>query len=157
MKHVFSLFLVLVSFLAISQTAWTATPSGVLSFKEGKLSIFASFIKSPTMDEDSVLALEAIDLSSRQPAVFTDKIDVELWMPSMGHGSSPTQVVPMMDSDARPLAGMYLVTNVFFIMPGDWEVRVTLTDSQGRVETRSFPVRIAGEGHDHHRPSSLLF
>lgn len=45
------------------------------------------------------------------------KPEVILFMPSMGHGSSKTTV---------EFAGenSFLVTRVFFIMPGDWEIRV---------------------------------
>lgn len=39
-----------------------------------------------------------------------------LWMPSMGHGSSPTTVI-------RIDVGTYRASNVFFIMPGEWELR----------------------------------
>ena len=39
-----------------------------------------------------------------------------LWMPSMGHGSSPTTVT-------RIDVGTYRASNVFFIMPGEWEFR----------------------------------
>ncbi len=39
-----------------------------------------------------------------------------LWMPSMGHGSVPT-AVDQVD------IGSYRATNVFFIMPGEWELK----------------------------------
>lgn len=41
---------------------------------------------------------------------------VVLWMPSMGHGSSPTQV-------DRLDTGTYRASNVYFVMPGQWEIR----------------------------------
>lgn len=44
-------------------------------------------------------------------------LNVILWMPSMGHGSVPVKV-------ERLSAGVYRVSNVYFIMPGDWEVQV---------------------------------
>lgn len=44
-----------------------------------------------------------------------------LWMPSMGHGSSPTTVT-------RLDVGTYRVSNVFFIMPGKWEMRFQIKD-----------------------------
>lgn len=39
-----------------------------------------------------------------------------LWMPSMGHGSTPTTVT-------RLDVGTFRATNVFFIMPGEWQMR----------------------------------
>ena len=50
---------------------------------------------------------------------FDGTAAVQLWMPSMGHGSSPVTVT----SVAR---GHYSVTRVYFIMPGDWDVRVQI-------------------------------
>lgn len=42
---------------------------------------------------------------------------VVLWMPSMGHGSSPVTV-------ERISKGTYRASKVFFTMPGDWEIRI---------------------------------
>lgn len=39
-----------------------------------------------------------------------------LWMSSMGHGSTPTQT-------SRVDVGTYRASNVFFIMPGDWQLK----------------------------------
>lgn len=70
--------------------------------------------------------------------VFTDlSLDPEvyLWMPSMGHGSVPTSVVKL-DT------GTYLVSNIYFIMPGDWEIRVQIkseSHSESQLSEVSFP------------------
>ena len=53
-----------------------------------------------------------------QSVVLTDlpgDVNVLLWMPGMGHGSSPTKV-------QRLDVGTYRVTQVFFVMPGEWEI-----------------------------------
>ncbi len=42
--------------------------------------------------------------------------EVQLWMPSMGHGSTPAQVTQLD-------VGTYRAENVFFIMPGEWDIR----------------------------------
>lgn len=46
---------------------------------------------------------------------------VVLWMPSMGHGSVPTQTI-------RVDTGTYRATNVFFIMPGEWEIKFQIKE-----------------------------
>ncbi|UYL07776.1 FixH family protein [Bdellovibrio sp. SKB1291214] len=46
-------------------------------------------------------------------------LSVVLWMPSMGHGSSPVTI-------EKIETGTYRVRRVYFIMPGDWEVRFFL-------------------------------
>jgi hypothetical protein len=55
----------------------------------------------------------------------SEQLHVFLWMPSMGHGSSPvtlTKIAP----------GEYDVTNVYFIMGGKWQVKFQLI-SNGKV------------------------
>lgn len=42
---------------------------------------------------------------------------VTLWMPSMGHGSLPTRI-------RKVDVGSWLIENIFFTMPGDWEIRL---------------------------------
>lgn len=44
---------------------------------------------------------------------------VILWMPSMGHGSTPTQT-------ERLDVGTYRAKNVFFIMPGEWDIEIQI-------------------------------
>lgn len=46
-------------------------------------------------------------------------VDAVMWMPSMGHGSWQTAIT-------SSEAGVFQVTNVFFIMTGDWEIQVQL-------------------------------
>lgn len=48
---------------------------------------------------------------------------VVLWMPSMGHGSSPVTV-------ERLGTGLYRATAVFFSMKGDWEIRFQTSSEQ---------------------------
>ncbi|MBL7542438.1 MAG: hypothetical protein JNL11_01410 [Bdellovibrionaceae bacterium] len=52
--------------------------------------------------------------------------EVVLWMPSMGHGSTPTKI-------ERLDVGTYRVGNVFFIMPGAWEIRFQVKDESKAI------------------------
>lgn len=52
---------------------------------------------------------------------------VLLWMPTMGHGSTPVTITLIED-------GVYSVTNVKFIMGGPWDIRYQLKDGQTVVE-----------------------
>ena len=49
----------------------------------------------------------------------TSVLSVVLWMPSMGHGSSPVTIEKL-----EP--GVYRIRRVYFIMPGEWEIRTFL-------------------------------
>lgn len=48
---------------------------------------------------------------------------VILWMPAMGHGSSPTTV-------ERIDVGTYRVTGVYFVMPGEWQIRFQVREGE---------------------------
>ena len=61
------------------------------------------------------------------PVQVTEVPRVVLWMPSMGHGSTPT-VVEAVD------VGSFRVNNVFFVMPGDWEVRFQVRADDGELD-----------------------
>lgn len=50
---------------------------------------------------------------------LSDNPKIKLWMPSMNHGSTPVTV-------NRVGVGTYEVTNVFFIMPGQWEILIKI-------------------------------
>ncbi len=50
-------------------------------------------------------------------------LKIVLWMPSMGHGSSPVTVEKLS-------TGLYRAKNVFFSMKGDWEIRFQTSSDQ---------------------------
>lgn len=121
--------------------------AGHLVFKNKTVHIHVSFSEKPAVGKPAALKLETKTAGTHEALVLTDKIEVILWMPSMGHGSAPTQVQRATDSLGQILNGVYDVKNVFFIMDGDWEVRVVLTDSEGRQEMKSFMVKLADSSH----------
>lgn len=127
-----------------------------LSYKNNTLHIHATFPVAPVVGEESFLVLEARDAQTHQVTEVTDQVKVALWMPSMGHGSSPTRVERAVDADGNVVPGTFTVRNVFFIMAGEWEVRVTLTNASGNKETKSFEVTLGsgsdngGHGGHHH-------
>jgi len=53
-------------------------------------------------------------------------LEAKLWMPSMGHGSAPTQLVPLAADCLR-------IDHISFFMPGAWEIRVRYADGDGAV------------------------
>lgn len=67
-----------------------------------------------------VVRANALD-DSPIPVDLTSIPALILWMPSMGHGSSPT-TVEQVDT------GSYRAKNVFFIMPGEWELKFQVKD-----------------------------
>lgn len=65
---------------------------------------------------------------------------VVLWMPSMGHGSSPTRVEPLLDTTGNPAVGQYWVKQVYFSMGGDWDIRLQLKNGSQVVSQVILPV-----------------
>lgn len=53
-------------------------------------------------------------------------VGVVLWMPSMDHGSSPVTV-------ERKGRGLYLATDVYFVMGGEWDIIVQLLQGEEEV------------------------
>jgi hypothetical protein len=59
----------------------------------------------------------------------TNEPYILLWMPSMGHGSSPVKM-------ERTDVGRFKASEIFFIMPGPWEIRYQLKDGSNVVEEK---------------------
>ena len=132
-----------------TQRSHAAALAGHLPFWNDALHIHATFPTAPAVGVDSVLVLEAREAATHKIIDITDDVAVVLWMPSMGHGSAPTQVERAVDAKGDIVPGVFNVKNVYFTMGGDWEVRVILTNQKGQSETASFNVKVAGSGGGH--------
>lgn len=139
-------------FVEASPSSPSSAPAAELLFKKDSLLLRATFPAPPVVGQESLLVLSAFDSKTLQAVEIVDVVDVVLWMPSMGHGSAPTRVERGLNSRGNVETGVFNVKNVHFIMEGDWEVRVTLTDVSGLKETASFPITLAADGHGGHRP-----
>lgn len=96
-----------------------------------KLKVGMRWIKKQT-DEDAGLfqllfwretgdAAKPYELTSPTQEIF-----VKLWMPDHGHGSTPVKVTAAVGTDGKTLPGIFDCSNVYFSMPGKWEIRVFL-------------------------------
>ena len=52
-----------------------------------------------------------------------------LWMPGMGHGSSPVRI-------ERVDVGRYFASEIFFIMTGEWDIHFQLKSGSVVVEEK---------------------
>jgi hypothetical protein len=66
----------------------------------------------------------------------------KLWMPSMGHGSAPVTLVSARGAGGEIIPGVYMGSNVNFIMPGAWQVKVQLKQGATIVEEAILNVQI---------------
>jgi hypothetical protein len=60
-------------------------------------------------------------------------------MPSMGHGSSPIQVTSQE-------IGIFLLEDIFFIMPGEWTLNIELKSGSQVLEQANLPISLSGAG-----------
>ena len=57
------------------------------------------------------------------------EIRAYLWMPSMNHGSSPIKVINLGN-------GFIRLETIYFIMPGDWELRLEIKSQDGVLQSK---------------------
>jgi hypothetical protein len=117
-----------------------------LPFAAGEVVALANWESGPHKGSESVLRLKWADKSGT-PIAAPGAFKVVLWMPSMNHGSSPTLVQPAVDQQGKEIPGEFLVSRVYFTMGGEWEVRLSLQQPGGGLETRTFTLVLGGRGH----------
>lgn len=85
----------------------------------------------PTAQSQGSLIFKTYRLNNLdQTPVETDlaqRPEVILWMPSMGHGSTPTQTT-------RLDVGTYRTSQVYFVMPGEWDIRFQVKNGSEVVD-----------------------
>lgn len=93
------------------------------TFKKSAMCLSWYWEKKPTNSVAGSLIFKTFRLNSFDQSPIEQDLgvipQVILWMPGMGHGSTPTQTYQL-DT------GTYRVTDVFFIMPGEWDIRFQL-------------------------------
>lgn len=91
-----------------------------VAFKNSEYCLTWGWLTPPTEKTEGELAFKVYRKNLWDDSVvledLSDEVELVLWMPSMGHGSTPTRI-------ERKDVGTYLALKVFFIMPGDWELR----------------------------------
>ena len=121
-----------ISSSAFAQTA--DTRSAALKFQEGHLKAELTWVSpAPVTGPESKLQVQWLN-ENDEPVDIDGDFKVLLWMPAMGHGSSPTKV------GKQSGVGSYLVNKIYFTMPGEWEVRLTLRLKDQNPETQALPV-----------------
>ena len=92
--------------------------------------------KLPTEDDRGVFRLQFYRMDD--PGVLIEPAlapSVQLWMPSMGHGSAPVQIQKISD-------GVYQVSEVYFVMSGDWDIRVQQKNGKNVLDQVVFPFHV---------------
>ncbi|MBC7457388.1 MAG: hypothetical protein H7235_03860 [Bdellovibrionaceae bacterium] len=94
-------------------------------FAQSQVCVSWYWEKKPTSSDIGSLIFKTFRLNTfDHTAIELNTVSVpqvQLWMPGMGHGSTPTHVTQLD-------VGTYRAENVFFIMPGEWDMRFQIKD-----------------------------
>ena|GEM_PF-655190 len=104
-----------------------------LSLNSG-IQISPYWASGPTIASESKISFLILDKDSRPINEQLD-IRVKLWMPTMGHGSFPVTI-------KYHGLGLYQATDVFFTMPGYWDIHFQLFENGVFVEELKWPLEL---------------
>lgn len=111
-------------------------PSCQAKFQSGH-TIYFQWEKMPTEEETGsfIISIFRPNLSDVSPVLEDyDPLEIVLWMPSMGHGSSPVVV-------EKIGLGTYRASEVFFTMRGEWEIRAQKKNGTEIIDQAILPLR----------------
>jgi hypothetical protein len=133
----------LFSLLLTAATALAAQAPVSLEFARGAVHAHCQFTAGPQTPDESRMKITWMNATNSKPADPPGVFAVDLFMPGMGHGSSPTQIKKVADAT-------YEISNMFFVMGGKWQVNVTLNSTDGTKETKTIDVDVPGSMAHHH-------
>jgi len=86
-------------------------------FPKIQIGFSMDWIVSPALDE-----LSSFELKLERELTPSQHLNVYLWMPEMGHGSSPVEVQQINSTN-------YIFSELAFIMPGLWVLHVEVLEN----------------------------
>lgn len=105
-------------------------------FSSENLCLKTQWTQKPTESTYGEMILSFVDRSDpSRPVDPVAEPVIVLWMPSMGHGSSPVKI-------ERLDVGKFRASEIFFIMPGPWDIRYQLKNGSQIVEEKIQKVTI---------------
>lgn len=107
-----------------NQGLGTPSEECTLRFPNTQTCVQAQWAQAPSTARAGELVLTL----SRQ---FAGGLTALLWMPSMGHGSAPIKIETLGPHQ-------YRLSNLYFVMPGDWDVRLYLKNEMGEIVDQVF-------------------
>ena len=119
-KRICNIILILLALLML------AFSSKQIDTEQGYYIVTIDFLTNPVKVGNNNMKLIINDKKSKKPVEKKLQIEVVPWMPAHEH---TTREIPVVNSKGR---GNYLIENLNFSMPGDWEVYVKII--RGRKE-----------------------
>lgn len=115
---------------------------GDLIFSDGAVHAVLTWEAGPQVGRESILRLDFLDGATHGAVALEGTLGVQLFMPAMGHGSSPTTVSPVLSASGAPLDGAFRISRMYFTMRGAWEVRVIIQATNGARETQVVQINL---------------
>ena len=138
MKSIIVAMLALFSSFTLANEESNSSLSHLLYFEQMDVYAYVVFDEAPTLQKNSPMILELKDHLLNEVNYDDYSINVVLWLPSSERGTFPTKLIHQLDENGEVISGKYLVDNVWFNQPGEWEVRIYVTNFEGETEIRSF-------------------
>lgn len=91
-------------------------------FTNEQLGFSVNWIISPTLDE-----LSSFEFKLERSLKSNQNLNVYIWMPEMGHGSSPIEMKQLNSTD-------YIFNEIAFIMPGLWVLHIEILENNQVVD-----------------------
>ena len=104
----------------------------ILAFPNRPLKVEVLWPSGPVSDE--LLSAYLIFFDSQNQMVDPPNFYFEPTMPDMGHGTSPVLIFKISQ-------GLYKIDEIFFSMPGRWQIEIGLKDSD-KKESAKFEINI---------------
>ena len=114
----------------------------LFGFPQNKLCAQIHWLIGPSVDIENQIELQFYNEELTSTIEPSEKIKVSLFMPDMGHGSSPTSLTRKLDQNGIPEIGYFKVSKIHFMMDGDWELRISLKSSNGSQETGTLKLHL---------------
>lgn len=136
--RVLALLFMLLTVCGVSFANPMLSDSEVLKFKKTDSSFVISWVDGPKRGMSKFIMKTWKNDLGTMNGPYQDlpkTLNVFIWMPSMGHGSSPVKLKKIND-------GEYEVSDVNFIMGGKWEVKFQLKDGAQVFDETVAPVSI---------------
>lgn len=113
-----------------------------LVFANGSLHAHCEWAKGPITREESNLKIQWMNGETHEPTALPGTFTVVLYMPAMHHGSAPTQIEHILNEQGEAVLGAYDVSNIYFTMAGEWDVRVAVKYPDGTSEMQVIKIQL---------------
>lgn len=107
-----------------------------LYLSKAQICLHVQWLQKPNTQSNAAFTLTFTQGKTNQPVSMdmfenlSQNLKIILWMPSMGHGSVPVIIKKNIDSTPPSLT----IERVYFIMPGDWEIRFQLKETENTID-----------------------